>query len=381
MSREIRSCLARHAMVQVAALAWLGIAEAAPPAGTPVFIQVQGLAPTSIGLNGFIMSGDFTEGGAFYWMPTSGVTLIGGSSGNISRDGRTIVGRLLDANGNEQPAMWAGGTSWRLLGPLVPNAQKCDQTLGFATATSGDGRFVVGGGYYGTSTANACNFFSAFRWDESSGYVLLGSLSGKASRADAISADSRVIVGYEEASSGPVAINGVKWVDGKEEIIRGPLGPVGFARAVNRDGTLIAGTACTPDLPNQPPNAWAWTPGGGVQCYPVEAPRWVPWVRGFNYNTYIYAVSDDGRVMGGTIQFDIAAGDEESIVWFDGEPVFLRDYLRNHGYPDAFKDHFNTGRITAVSPDGRVIVGHNGGFFGAVNRNGFIVVLPELDKE
>jgi uncharacterized membrane protein len=115
----------------------------------------------------------------------------------------------------------------------------------------------------------------------------------------------------------------------------------------------------------------------------VEIPAWVPWIDRRNplYNVYIYAVSDDGRVMGGDIEFDVAAGDEESVIWFGGEPVFLRDYLRDHGYPDAFKDHFNTGRITAVSPDGRTIVGHNGGIFGAVNRNGFIVVLPELDKK
>ena len=63
MSREMRGYLVRHAMAQIAALAWLGIAEAAPPSGTPVFIQVQGLAPTSVGLNGFIVAGDFTEGG------------------------------------------------------------------------------------------------------------------------------------------------------------------------------------------------------------------------------------------------------------------------------------------------------------------------------
>jgi hypothetical protein len=83
--------------------------------------------------------------------------------------------------------------------------------------------------------------------------------------------------------------------------------------------------------------------------------------------------------MGGAIHFDIAAGEEESVIWLDGEPVFLRDYLRSHGYPDAFEDHFNTGRITAVSPDGRVLVGHNGGPFGAINRYGFVVILPELD--
>ena len=98
----------------------------------------------------------------------------------------------------------------------------------------------------------------------------------------------------------------------------------------------------------------------------------------YNYNTYIRAVSDDGRVMGGDIEFNIAQGDEESVIWFDGEPVYLRDYLRDNGYPDAFKDHANTGKITAVSADGRVLVGHNGGLFGAVNRWGFIIILPEL---
>src|SRR5262249_14374420 len=145
----------------------------------------------------------------------------------------------------------------------------------------------------------------------------------------------------------------------------------------------IAGTACTPNLPNHTPNAFAWTAAGGVKCYPVEAPRWVPWIDPLHpeYSTYIYAVSDDGRVMGGNIQVDLAAGDEESVVWFDGEPVFLRDYLRRHGYPDAFEGHFNTGRITALSPDGRVIAGHNGGIHGSINRNGFIVILPELDKK
>jgi uncharacterized membrane protein len=326
------------------------------------------------------VAGDFTEGGAFYWMPTTGVTLAGGTSGVISRDGRTMVGRILDANRVEVPAVWEGGTSWRSLGPLVPGAFPCDQSLGGANATSGDGRVVVGGGYHSTNPASPCIPFSAFRWEQSTGYTLLGSLSGLTSRADAISADGRVIVGYEQAATGPVGINGAKWVDGREEIIRGPLGPVGFAKAVNRDGSLIAGTACTPDLPNQPPNAFAWTEAGGVQCYPVEAPRWVRWVRGFNYNTYIYAVSDDGRVMGGAIHFDIAAGEEESVVWFDGEPVFLRDYLIGNGYPDAFEGHFNTGRITGISADGRTIVGHNGGPFGAVNRYAFIIVLPELGK-
>jgi hypothetical protein len=68
-------------------------------------------------------------------------------------------------------------------------------------------------------------------------------------------------------------------------------------------------------------------------------------------------------------------------VAIDGELVFLRDYLHSHGYPGAFEGHFNTGRIIGISPDGRTIVGHNGGPFGSINRYGFIVILPELDEQ
>ena len=370
---------ARHLGPALLVLASLGIAEAAPPAGKPVFIHIEALAPTSVGLNGFVVGGDFTEGGAFQWMPTSGVTLVGGFSGYISRDGRAMAGTVVDQNRIQQPGRWEGGRSWRTLGPLVPGAVPCDTSLGFAMGTSGDGRVVVGGGYYGTNPAKECDLFTAYRWEESTGYVLLPpSLAGDYTRAHAVSADGRVVVGIDAAMTG--LWRGVKWVDGREEFIQGPIGFVVSAWAVNHDGTLIVGSGCTVDLPNQPPSGWSWTAAGGVKCHTAVPPRWVPWIFGDsnNYNTYIRAVSDDGRVMGGDIEFDVAQGDEESVIWFDGEPVYLRDYLRDHGYPDAFAGHANTGKITGVSADGRVLVGNNGGFFGAVNRWGFIVILPEL---
>ena len=358
-------------------LATLGVAEAGPPAGKPVFIQVQGLVPTTVGLNGFIVAGDFTEGGAFQWMPTSGVTLVGGTSAFISRDGQAMVGSVLDHN-VQYAARWEGGRSWRMLGPLVPGALPCDSSSSFAMGTNGDGRVVVGGGYYGTNPADPCGSFTAYRWEQSTGYVLMPTMTGDYTRAHAVSADGRVVVGIDAATTG--LWRGVKGVDGKHEFIQGPIGQVVSAWAVNRDGSLIAGSGCTVDLPNQPPSAWSWTTAGGVKCHTAVPPRWVPWIFGNsnNYNNYIRAVSDDGRVMGGDIEFDTAAGDEESVIWFDGEAVYLRDYLRDNGYPDAFEGHLNTGRITAVSPDGRVLVGHNGGLLGAANRNGFIVILPEL---
>jgi hypothetical protein len=368
---------ARHLGPALLVLASLGIAEAAPPAGKPVFIHVQGLAPTSVGQNGFIVAGDFTEGGAFQWMPTSGVTLVGGGlgTGYISRDGKAMAGTVIDLNKIQQAARWDGERSWRTLGPLVPNAVPCQQSLSFATGTSGDGRLIVGGGWYGTNPASPCDLATAFRWEESTGYVLLPTQDGDFTRAQAVSADGHVVVGFDTALNG--LRRGVKWVDGKHELIRGPLGEVVSAWAVNRDGTVIGGSGCTFDLPNQPPSAWSWTAAGGVKCHTAEPPPWVRWVRGNNYNTYIYAVSDDGRVLAGDIQFDTAQGEEESVIWFDGEPVYLRDYLRANGYPDAFMDQLNTGKITAVSADGRVLVGHNAGIAGP-NRWGFIVILPEL---
>jgi uncharacterized membrane protein len=378
MRERSSSPCARRLGQALAVLASLGIAEAAPPAGKPVFIQVQGVAPTSVGQNGFVVAGDFTEGGAFYWMPTSGVTLVGGGQAYVSRDGQAMVGAVLDQTRIQHAAIWEGGRSWRMLGPLVPNAVPCDQSASFAMATSGDGRVVVGAGWYGTDPANSCDLFTAFRWEESTGYVLMPTLTGDYTRAHAVSADGRVVVGIDAAASG--LWRGVKWVDGRHELIQGPLGEVVSAWAVNRDGTLIAGSGCTVDLPRQPPSAWSWTAAGGVVCHTAEPPPWVRWVRGNNYNTYIYAASDDGRVLAGSIQFDVAGGEEESVIWFDGEPIYLRDYLRENGYPDAFEDHANTGRVTAVSPDGRVLVGHNGGVFGAINRNGFIVILPDLEK-
>jgi len=381
MTGEGRQQWGRRLRPALLLLAWPAITEAAPPAGKPVFIHVQGFAPTSVGQNGFVVAGDFTEGGAFHWMPTSGVTLVGGGTAYVSRDGKAMAGSALDSQRKQQPARWEGGRSWRLLGPLVSGAHPCDTSYGFAMGTSGDGRVVVGAGYYGTNPADPCDLFAAFRWEESTGYVLMPTQGGQYTRAHAVSADGRVVVGIDAATTG--LWRGVKWVDGKQEFIKGPLGNVVSAWAVNRDGTVIVGSGCTVDLPLQPPTGWSWTAKGGVECHTAgDPPPWVRWVIGLgnSYNTYINAVSDDGRVMGGDIQFDTAQGDEESVVWFDGEAVYLRDYLRDHGYPDAFDGHFNTGRITGVSADGRVIVGHNGGPFGAINRYGFIVILPELGQ-
>jgi len=79
-------------------------------------------------------------------------------------------------------------------------------------------------------------------------------------------------------------------------------------------------------------------------------------------------------VIGGALSFGL---ESQALVWFDGEPVFLRDYLRAHGIPDAFDGWVNTGFVTDVSNDGRTLVGYGA---GPTTFQGYMIVLPEMGE-
>jgi probable HAF family extracellular repeat protein len=362
----------RSTPVALAAIAWtalVGAAQARPPDGAALFIDLPLLfLPYAVGANGFVVAGarfhPEGRGPALHWLPTSGVREVGGSQViAVSRDGKTMVGSARDGGDIEHAAIWAGGESWRLLAPVHPNARPCDTLLSSAFGASDDARVIVGLAWDG------CSFARAFRWEVATGMTDLGSLSGESTRANDVSGDGRVVVGWEQAANG--YREGAKWVDGREELIKGPGGFVGEAFGVNRDGSLITGTMCDSTRLG-PPTAWTWTPTAGIQCFPVARPVWALNVP---YDAHMYAMSDDGRVIGGAISFGL---DSESVVWFDGESVFLHDYLRDHGVPDAFRDWYNTGFVTDVSPDGRTLVGHG---VGPRGLQGFMVVLPELARD
>jgi probable HAF family extracellular repeat protein len=345
----------------------VGTASAAPPKGKPLFITLPPESlPADVGAGGFVAIGTFYSGGALTWMPTSGTERIGGTQGSaISRDGRTLVGNALDSRGFENAALWQGGDQWRVLGSFTPDAQPCDRLLSSAYGASDDGKVVVGLGW------NSCKLAHAFRWEESTGMADLGTTNGESTRANNVSGDGRVVVGWQEDVTG-VRL-GAKWVGGAEEVIQGPHGPVGEAFAANRDGSLIVGAVCdfaSATNPNPTPSGWTWTAASGVKCFPVEPRRGLPNVPRV---VYMMATSDDGRVIGGSYSFGL---ESESLVWFDGEPFFLKDYLRDNGVPDAFDGWVNTGFVLGMTPDGRTLVGYGA---GPKAFQGFMVVLPELD--
>jgi len=330
-------------------------------AGQPVFFLElpPAVLPHDIGSRTFDIVGTVYSGGAFYWMPTTGDRRIGGRSAvAMSRDGRTVIGNALDARALENAAIWRGATGWRVLGSFAPDSRPCHAFLSEAFGASHDGLVVVGLGWDG------CRYTHAFRWEQTTGVVDLGSLNASSTRANNVSGDGKVVIGWQQEETTGFR-QGAKWIGRREELIRGPNGVVGEAFDANRDGSLIVGQNC--DAAAGAASAWTWTAARGVVCFPVIRPATLP---NLPYQAAMLATSEDGGTIGGALTFGL---NSESLVWLDGRIYFLKDYLRSHGYPNAFRSWVNSGFITSVSPDGQTLVGYGA---GPSTFQGFVVVLP-----
>ena len=218
---------------------------------------------------------------------------------------------------------------------------------------SGEGSAIVGLGWDGCSHAHG------FCWDAMTGMVDLGSLvTTRGSRANAISSDGRLIVGWSDQATG--FRQGARWVDGAWQWLDGDYGPVGEALGVNSSGSMIVGYACGPL--NQ--WAWYWTEETGLTCIAgtVAEPD----------KTYMNAASDDGRVIGGAVRPEFSP-DTEALLWFNLEPVNLRQYLLDRGVSAV--ESWSLSWVVAVSGDGSVIAGTGVG--PDLRLHGFVVTLAQ----
>ena len=338
----------------------------------PLLIELEtrsGSLPNAVSASGTVTVGGFDGGGAFYWMPTTGVIFAGGQTANgVSRDGHTIVGLASDASGIRQAAIWTRGTEWRLLGSFAGSAGPCDASLSQARGVSSDGRTVVGHASSGCVT-------HAFRWQESGGMVDLGStVQGRNSRGIGVSADGMVVVGDQTTAEG--FNQGARWAGGRQELITGPEGPAGSAMAANHDGSIVVGRVCVPAsgrVGDQ--SAWIWKSQGGTTCLPAPRRLVSP---GPAIIVEAAATSDDGQVIGGSQNVGGSA-DSNAVIWIGGQPAYLKEFLQANGLPNAFRTWINTGTITGISPDGRVLVGWGaalGGFRGYLVILGSSRVIP-----
>jgi len=228
----------------------------------------------------------------------------------------------------------------------------CRTLLSSGWGVNGDGSAIVGVGYDG------CGHAHGFRWDAEAGMVDLGSMvSTRSSRANAISADGQVIVGWSDQATG--FRQGARWVDGgRQWFAMDRTAPVGEALAVNGDGSIVVGYGC--GSANQ--YAWRWTEETGVEC--IQGTVANP------YQTLMLALSDDGQVIGGAVAPDFGP-ERKALLWFNGEPVDLREYLLTHG---AEVKGWDLQSVLAVSSDGHTVAGWGVG--PDLRIHAFIVTLP-----
>jgi hypothetical protein len=113
-----------------------------------------------------------------------------------------------------------------------------------------------------------------------------------------------------------------------------------------------------------------WTKPDGLKCLPAPRLRVSP---GPLIIVEARATSDDGRVIGGGQNVG-GSEDSDAVIWIDRVPFYLKDYLVAHGVPNAFATWVNTGSITDISPDGRILVGKGAALAGF---RGYIVILGD----
>jgi len=307
------------------------------PTSRPTFTPIGPLDSNVLSMtsDGKVLVGtDIFGGNAFRWSKGRGTQFLGDAGGqvSISRDGSTIVGDI-PRHGHTTAAIWRGGTRWQSLGGY-PGSDGCPD-LSDAYAVSNGGSSVVGLGWDGCHA-------TGFRWTASTGMQSLGSLDGQASRANDVSADGSVIVGWDDAPDG--SRRGARWVRGTESLLGTPSLYLGSAEATTPNGNVVVGQeAGKGDVHKQ---AYRWTKSKGGRLLGK-----LPGGGAFSVASGL-GVTDDGKVVVG---FSGGAF-RDAFVWTKQTGMLkLQDYLAGLGVRGM--DGWRLDTAIAISGDGSTIAG------------------------
>lgn len=282
----------------------------------------------------------------FTWTEAAGLVTIGGGCGagtfSISGDGSTIAGCTIDENGKQVAAKWLGGEDWQSLGS-VPGAVSCDASLSATWAVDYFGHTAVGLAWL----AQQCRAHAG-SWDLVSGGPAtdLGSLvPNRATRANGISGDGQVIVGWQDDQFGQR--QGAMWVGGVESSVLTPSGDhVGEVAWVNYDGSAMCGS----NYPYGSPDAWVWNSRDGfttINTGPI-----------FKNNVAGIAASDDASIVIGIARDPL--GNAKGWFFSHGKLTWMSEYLAKKNLAAGWTNVL----VTAISADGNTIAGYG------INTNG-----------
>jgi probable HAF family extracellular repeat protein len=220
------------------------------------------------------------QGRAFRWTAEGGMQDLGtlpGYEGSrwayaVSADGSVVVGFAWNDYGQPRAFRWTAEGGMQNLGTGRSEAW----------GVSFDGSVVVGS-----------NNYRAFRWTAVGGMQDLGTLGGDQSRANGVSANGSVVVGWARNASN--LERAFRWTaaGGMQDL--GTLGGLySKANAVSADGSVVVGMAY--DATNSGWRAFRWTAQTGMQDLNQ---LYASLLRDGSVLWYAYAISPDGRYIVG----------------------------------------------------------------------------------
>jgi probable HAF family extracellular repeat protein len=280
---------------------------------------------------------------AFRWTVDGGMQDLGTLGGDeseswaygVSADGSVVVGWAHNAE------RWPRAFRWTVDGGMQDLGTLPGGVWSEAWGVSADGAVVVGGAW------NAAGQDRAFRWTVDGGMQDLGTLGGCCSEALGVSADGSVVVGWAQTNDA-WRWRAFRWtVDGGMQDLGSLGGGESAARGVSADGRVVVGWArnAAGQL-----RAFRWTASGGMQDIDTLSSGY----------SEAFGVSADGAVVVG-FAYD-AAGRQHAFRWTASVGT---EYL-NTTYASLLTPGSGLESATAISPDGRYIVGW--GYNDATNR-------------
>jgi len=320
---------------------------------------------TGVSANGSTVAGYFMGGQDFMWTHQNGLTPIGGgapgvygSGGRVkvSADGSRISGNQINSlTGNLEAAYYTPATaSWQTLGSLGGHGSTIEASTAWAMSSSG--QFVAGAAW--TTPTSGAATTNAMVWNLSGvtpTQTNLGSGPNMQSRANGVSDDGRVVVGYSSGSR-----YGSVWIDaaGNGNYVQKNICQPGYSTcsssgqsfetmAVSANGHYAVGASYNTGLP------YLYDTTTGVTTSFAKLSDAV-FGRSVAIPTF---VSNDGKTIIGTHAPQGATLDKSfGFIWTESGGVQkLDDYFSNLGIDVA--NNYNFVSPNAMSLDGRVIVG------------------------
>ncbi|MEO7063054.1 MAG: hypothetical protein ABI082_04670 [Dokdonella sp.] len=335
--------------------AFCGVAQAS---GTLVELQTPNLYVTKISGNGeYAVGSVLPDAFGARWTSNGNVeeVLPELNIGNGINDAGTIAGSIPENGGSDNGGRDLGAFSAVGSAPVQLTNTLQTNSSGYAIADDGT---VVGLSFGDGSTGAAV----AFIWTAAAGMSALPVTHPQNySRANVISADGRVIAGWNDDDTG--SRNAVIWHDLMPLDVTDASGnPVGEADGISSNGQFVVGGGYT-DV-NANTGSWRWDANAGLTLIPDM--------------DFAFGVSDDGKTVVGSAGF-FADVPRAAMIWHEGVgTVTLAAYLADQGIAiPADLDPNLAGGFGAMSADGLTM----GGFTSDTNGDmrSFIIRLDRPD--